>query len=306
MPDAAAPEIGLRLVTEAASWWARQQGRRWNGTPTRFDPATGAATISIEEPRPHDIGDKSFLYIFDARDVAVGGKYLGEFRVTAVTKDDNTNTIDVVITDPLSAAELDTLTKSSGAGMIWQLYDRLPVDRYTTFAHSEEAINTLLPASVRNEYLRHGQDKTADDPIERIVGEKYHRPLYDFMALFRDLRAQRPILTDRLLARTNDAASLEAALLLLTDPEKGRVAERMKEIAKLEQDLTVAKADNEKVTQARMAIEAEVKALREETAALVIKNKEIAAEIAALERQLLSRVTSATATVAPQPLPAAR
>jgi len=294
--------IGLRLTTAAADWWTRHRGRRWEATPTTVDAATGAAKVTITAPNPHQIGDKAFLYIFDARDKAEGGKYLGEFRVTAVMQDDMTNSIDVVPTDPLSAEELRTLTQNGGAAAVWHIYDKLPIDRYETFANAEDAINTLLPDSVKSQYLRHGQPAETTDPKENVDDgtNTYRRPLYDFMAIYRDLRAKLPVLRDKLLARTNDAASIEAALKLLIDPPppaeatSGRIVERAKEITKLDAELVLAKADADKVAAELKKLETEVAAARAAVDEVAKQNKQLAAEIIKMQRDASARATAGT------------
>ncbi|MBL8830734.1 MAG: hypothetical protein JNM18_27415 [Planctomycetaceae bacterium] len=317
-----APQIGLRLVTDGVNYWARQRGRRWVGQTTKLDPATGGATISIEEPRPHDISatvaDKEvisyqFLYAFDGREGGAAG-YLGEFRVTGVKKDDTTNTIDVVPNDTLSADELKKLVANSGAAAPWHLFERLPVDSYATFANSEDTINTLLPATVRNEYLRHGQDAQPTDPPEHKVTidgvEKYNRPLYDFMAIFRDLRARRPIINDKVLARTNDAEAMKTALRQLVGPLpgdppvdpaspeanlKGRLVERALEITKLEKELADAMAEAMVVANAVTVLEADVATARAAVDELLAKNKALAKEIVKSQLDIQSRTPTVTA-----------
>ncbi len=313
-----APTIGLRLVSTATQWWIKQRGRRWVGQTTKLDPATGAATISIEEPRPHDISamvaDKEvisyqFLYAFDGREGGSAG-YLGEFRVTGVKKDDTTNTIDVVPNDTLSPDELKKLVNNSGASVAWHLYERLPVDHYATFANAEEAVNALMPAtkvsaSVRKEYLEHGRDAVDTDRPENIVEidgvKKYYRPLYDFMAIFRDLRAKRPLINDKVLARTNDAEAMKAALKQLVEPPPpaepvtGRIVDRAMEIAKLEKELETAQADAKQVADAVMALETDVAAARVAIDELLVKNKELAKEIVKNQLDAVSRAPTVTA-----------
>lgn len=308
-----APQLGLRLVSDGVNYWARHRGRRWVGQTTKLDPATGAATVTIEEPRPHDISatvaDKEvisyqFLYVFDGREGGTAG-YLGEFRVTGVKKDDTTNTIDVVPNDTLSPAELDKLVRNSGAAVTWHLFERLPVDSYATFANSEDTINTLLPASVRNEYLRHGQDAQPTDRQEHTIQidgvSKYNRPLYDFMAIFRDLRARRPIINDKVLARTNDKNAMETALKQLVDPPppaeptSGRIVDRAKEIAKLEDELKMATQEAMAVANAVTALQADVAAAKAAVDELLAKNKALAKEIVKSQLDAQARTPTVTA-----------
>lgn len=311
-PDKA-PEIGLRLVTDAASWWVRQRGRRWVGNTTKLDPATGAATIAITEPTPHDISatvaekeviSYQYLYAFDGREGGTAG-YLGEFRVTAVAKDGANNSIDVVPNDTLTPQELDKLVKNSGANAAWFLFERLPTDHHVTFANSPDAINTLLPPSVRQEYLDHGRDALETDKAENLLevgGKKvYFRPLYDFMAIFRDLRARRPVISDKVLARTNDAEAMKAALKALVDPPppepavSGRIVDRMKEIAALEKELADAQLDAKNVADAVALLQEEVAKSREALDKVFNENRQLAAEIVKQQQQAMSRITSATA-----------
>ena len=85
---------------------------------------TVSIKVTVDQPSPSGIANKNILYAFE--DVAAPqGRYLGEFKVTAVA--------DKQITlEPAFKLTPDDLKKLAEAKKPWNLYDSLPHDSHET------------------------------------------------------------------------------------------------------------------------------------------------------------------------------
>ncbi|MCE9544667.1 MAG: hypothetical protein K8T25_03995 [Planctomycetia bacterium] len=77
---------GIRQLRQKEIDLTLDRSRMWTGCqPGKPDLATGEVTVTVYEPTPHQIKKGMNLFVFDGREPAAGGAYLGEYRVTAVT-----------------------------------------------------------------------------------------------------------------------------------------------------------------------------------------------------------------------------
>jgi uncharacterized membrane-anchored protein YhcB (DUF1043 family) len=299
-------EHQLRMVT-------RERGRAWRDVAPAGQLNQGRIEVNIPAPAPHGLGKDTIVYAFETgnanpNEPAGGRQYLGEFRVVE-TKETGAVLEPVGILDRRTG---ERLARSQGP---WSLYETMPVDRYKTFAGmGEEELRKRLPASVVEQFIRHGQDADANDDPRNVVGvdengkqlppdqienaakKIFQRPLVDYAYLFSELARQKVVLMARIEAVTEDNAKLTAAL---------ESAEKLS--AFREDQKKLMKADLAGMKKDRAAIEAHLKAVNKqlENARHLIDdflaaNSELAKDLAAREaalRKMIDAATPAPATV---------
>jgi hypothetical protein len=221
---------GIVQLTHKLAIHTRDRGRAWRQVaPAGALDQQGRRAVTIPAPSPHGLKVDTVVYAFEAgkpnlADPGNGQQYLGEFRVVESTDTG-------VVLESMNLLDQRTgerLARSQGP---WNLYEIMPGDRYSTFADLEEAeLRQRLPASVVEEYIRHGKEPTDNDDPHNIVGydaedkqlppgdlasaarKEYHRPLRDYAFLFSELAKEKVVLMARIDAVREDTAKLEAAL----------------------------------------------------------------------------------------------
>ena len=246
---------------------SRKRGRVWrNVMPVGEVSNQGGIEVEISQPKPHGLAEGSIVYAFEssggaapaadnssaepaevveeeapaeeapadeapaeadagAAPVASGRKqYLGDFRVVAATEAG-------VSLEPVQLINQRTgqrLVESQGP---WSLYETMPADRHSIFAGmAEEELRQMLPAESVEEFIRHGQEATADDNefdrvgldendkplppenIDQAVKFLFDRPLRDYAFLFAHLAQERILLQSRIQAVTEDNAKLTQSI----------------------------------------------------------------------------------------------
>jgi uncharacterized membrane-anchored protein YhcB (DUF1043 family) len=286
-------EHQLRMVT-------RERGRAWREVAPAGQLNQGRIEVNIPAPAPHGLSKDTIVYAFETgnanpNEPAGGRQYLGEFRVVE-TKETGAVLEPVGILDQRTG---ERLARSQGP---WSLYETMPVDRYKTFAGiGEEDLRKLLPASVVEQFIRHGQDANANDHPNNIKvredgTKEFKRPLVDYAYLFSELARQKVVLMARIEAVTEDNAKLTAAL---------ESAEKLS--AFREDQKKLMKADLAGMKKDRAAIEAHLEAVNKqlENARHLIDdflaaNAELAKDLAAREaalRKMIDAAAPAPATV---------
>jgi uncharacterized membrane-anchored protein YhcB (DUF1043 family) len=279
-------EHQLRMVT-------RERGRAWREVAPAGQLNQGRIEVNIPAPAPHGLGKDTIVYAFETGNAnptepADGRQYLGEFRVVE-TKETGAVLEPVGILDRRTG---DRLARSQGP---WSLYETMPVDRYKTFAGmGEEELRKRLPASVVDQFIRHGQDANANDHPNNIKvredgTKEFRRPLVDYAYLFSELARQKVVLLARIEAVTEDNAKLTAAL---------ESAEKLS--AFREDQKKLMKADLAGMKKDRAAIEAHLNAVNKqlENARHLIDdflaaNAELANDLAAWEAALRKMIDTA-------------
>jgi uncharacterized integral membrane protein len=303
--------LGIAQLTHKLEIHTRDRGRAWRQVaPAGALDQQGRRAVTIPAPTPHGLQVDTVVYGFEAgkpnlADPASGQQYLGEFRVVEST---DTGVI-LESVNLLDQRTGERLARSQGP---WNLYEIMPADRHSTFAGLEEAeLRQRLPASVVEEFLRHGKEPTENDDPSNIVGfdaedkqlppgdlagaarKEFHRPLVDYAFLFSELAKEKVVLMARIDAVREDNAKLAAALA----SAKKLSAFREDEKKLMASDLAGMKQD-------RAAIEkhlAAVKGMLENAVKLVdnllAENSKLARELAEREAALVKMIDA----VAPAP-----
>jgi hypothetical protein len=255
---------------------------------------TGAVSIkvSIDQPNPSGIANKSILYAFEeasaAGPAAEKGRYLGDFKVTSVGEKQ-------ITLEPASKLLPVDLEKLAQAKRPWNLYDSLPHDNHEIFATlSEQDKKAMLPPDSVAEYIEDGQPAPKDAPARDVVDGKFVRPLRDYSLLFNDYRREITVLVDRQEAVVRDNQ-------LLKDAQADAQAQ-----VKYYQDQTVVVGDLlAKISAQRDAVKAYLDKLQEKIAEVkaniqkyVQENKAMAGQLAKLQLDATRRIDERTRSMA--------
>jgi cell fate (sporulation/competence/biofilm development) regulator YlbF (YheA/YmcA/DUF963 family) len=309
---------GIVQLTHQLQMKTRERGRAWRQVaPAGQLDNQGRREVTIPSPTPHGLQADTIVYVFEAgkpnpADPAAGQQYLGEFRVV----ESKETGVVLEAANVLDNRTGERLARSQGP---WNLYESMPVDRYSTFAGMDEAeLRGRLPESIVEEYLHHGQEATpADDPrnvvgfdendqrlpfgeLNNAVRKVYQRPLRDYAYLFSELIKDKIVLMARIDAVREDNAKLEAALAS---------AEKLSGFREEQKELM--KSDLAGMQQDRKAIEGHLQALRQQlenarklVEDLLAANSALATELAEREsalREMIDAIapTPATASIVP-------
>jgi hypothetical protein len=293
-PENAESIPGITQLDHDLLLQTRVRGRVWRGAKRTGDinPQTGAMTIGFEGSAPPPLPKDTVVYLFEdgapqlpAADGAPrGAQFLGEFRVTG-------QPAQLTPARPMDDFERKRLAASR---LPWIIYETMPIDRHEIFAGKPEAeLKQKLPPTSVTEYLRDGQDATADDDPARQVGydaegnrlppdkltdavkKKYSRRLRDYAVEFETLARQRVALEAKIAATTNDIARLKTA----EQSAKQLQAFRQEEKARLTTEL--AGITKERVTmQKHLAqIEAQLARVNQLLAETLRRNSQIVREL---------------------------
>jgi preprotein translocase subunit YajC len=138
---------------------------------------TATIKVTVDQPNPSGIAEKSVIYVFEDVPAAQQGRYVGEFKVTAVADKDKQITL-----EPIFNLTPEDEKKLAEAKRPWNLYDSLP--------HDNHEILGELPA----------------------VDGKYVRPLRDYAYLFDAYHMKITELIDKEQAVKDDKQMVEGAL----------------------------------------------------------------------------------------------
>lgn len=261
-----------------------RQGRVWydvNPSLGGLDGPSppGEVTVTVANPTPHGITEKMLLYAFQQSPKQDGGRFVGEFLVTAVAETQvklkATAPVPSVAGDEDAAgkAALEEYRKQYQLTGPWVLYELMPVDRYDVFAHlSEDELRALLPAASLPEYLKHG--KPSDDPADqpRIVNGVYERPLHDYAAALRMAQVEIIQARDRRLIKQRQLQLVTSAITSIQGPG-GQLEKQDAVIAELTAERDRVQKEVGVVEQVAAALDAEIAALRAEIDTLLEQRK---------------------------------
>lgn len=295
--DGDAGTMGLRKAKLEMYSLMVDRGRVWrNCTPQRVQAGGNqGVTLSLatDLPDPHGIPVKAVLFIFEQKDVHFdekgvpdGGRYLGQFTVTAV----GDKSVQLVPSMALDATELERLQKSQGP---WSLYEIMPVDQHQLLAElSEDEIQAMFPKSTVEEYLadRRAVEAGATNPD----APKPSRQLRDYEVLFGAQHMLRSMRTDEMAAATRDVSFLQSALA----DAKRQVQFRQDEIAQLKQDSTEEAKQRDEVAAHRQALETTLASVQSNITELLKSNQSLAGEIARIQMQATRQIDERTRRMA--------
>ena len=109
-------------------------------------------TLKFDTQGPLGIAAGDVLFAFDELDVQKGGRYLGEFKVTAANDGEKSAQLTPVF--PMTEIEVRQLEGAIGGDHNRALYAIMPVDREDAFADpDEQAKRATLPEASAADYL---------------------------------------------------------------------------------------------------------------------------------------------------------
>ncbi|MBN1394107.1 MAG: hypothetical protein JW959_03700 [Pirellulales bacterium] len=255
------------------------------------DSHTAEVSVTINDPDPHGITEKTVLYAFADADMKEKGRYLGEFTAAKVEG----KRVVLAPTQRFSKRELGKLDAAAKAKHPWILYELMPQDNREIFASlSDEQKRSLLPASSVQQYLKDGKPAAEDDPKNRVVDGKYMRPLIDYGVLFNAENEKQTFLRDSIEAATRDRKLAEEALTLGREQEEA-----------CKKDIAATRKDREEMFRQRDIVAAHLKNLQEKAAALqaavegfIERNRVMAGQIAKFQLEAVRRIDRRTRAMA--------
>lgn len=254
--------------------------------PAAADEPGLQATVTIEEPDPHQLDDQTLLHVFDARPIEEGGSYLGQFKVVGIGEEGVVVLETATRFTPTARARLQ---QSSGP---WLLYEVMPTDSHAIFEGLErDELASLLPGSTLEEYVRDGSPAEPTDPPERVVDGKYVRALRDYGVWFHEDARLRTIEIDVLAESRLDLKYMNDSHAIALEQEQSRNAE----IEKLERQLARLTRERDAVVQRENEVEARLEEVRAQIEELIDSNRRLAGQWAEQQQRVLEAARQADA-----------
>ncbi|MGA2799361.1 MAG: hypothetical protein ABSE63_17400 [Thermoguttaceae bacterium] len=248
---------------------------------------TATVKVTIDQPNP-GIANKSILYVFEDVPAAQQGRFLGEFKVTAVADKQITLEPAFVLT-PADEKKLAEAKKP------WNLYDSLPHDNHEILGQlNEQDKKTMLPADSAEEYIEDGKPAPQGAPAGNIADGKYARQLRDYSYLFDVYRMKITELVDREQSAMRDKQMVEDTL-----------ADAKLQVQFWQKQGTVVKALVAEMVRQRDAVAAHLDKLQKKIAEakaaiteLIKNNKAMAGQIAKIQLDATRRIDERTRAMA--------
>lgn len=283
--------LGIRQFQVALKDLLVTRGRVWAPCPHgAYSAMTGEVDVTIPDLLlPHNIPENNLLYVFDTRPAEDKGAYLGEFTVTKVAEKS-------VTLSPATKLIDSEIARLTGSRDDWVLCEVMPVDHHTVFAGLDEAdVKKVLPPSSVDEYLRDGKPKAeADTDEDRIIDGNYVRYLRDYTAIFREKHAELHKLLEDIGVAEGDLAKAKAEY----DTVEAGKATRDAEIKSLKEELARSQAEAALIAGHREQLDKRLEEIRTQTAQLLQRNKEMAAQWAAAQIEAARQVDERTGVAA--------
>lgn len=231
------------------------------------DPMTGAVTVETEA-EGHGLAPKEVVFIFDKSAIGDGGKYVGEFKVTAVAE--MSKTVELAPNLPLGQQELAALANNRGP---WMIYLRMPIDDPEFIATTPDASKQALAAQVSEGFY---DPKRTD--------------LYDYEYLFHQFQLQRPLLEEKIARLKADIARTDKAQM----QAEGERTYRDQEKANLQADLTTYKNEVKVVADYETQLTQKLAAVRAEASKAFVAIHTLAAELTELQLRAADTINGRT------------
>lgn len=292
---------GIRKATHQLQQAVRHRGRIWQECQPEGVAADGGVTLKIGNPAPHGLEAGSVVFAFEAGDPAEGTQFIGELRVAGVQEEGVT----LQPTMKPTPAEMQRVKNSATA---WVLYETMPRDHHSVFAHfTEEELTAQLARlseQTRREFLKDGKPASPDDPREQVAGykkdgvlagpdeqdevveERYVRKLIAYGPLFRDIHRQYYLAKDAAARLGLDNARLENAVNMAQQD----IGYRKKEAEQLGGDLKIATHERNAARQQLSAVDGWLTQVRNEVRRLFVENERLAAELASVQDRLKKQI----------------
>lgn len=213
-----------RVLANRGRVWTKCDKQKAGLDPNPKNPGIMSVTLSPEEPGA--FAKNMLLYAFEEGDDQSPGKYLGEYRVDAVSE----KQVVLASTTQMAASLAENVTKSKAP---WVLYEMMPTDEHEAYANLPEEQRKSVP----EEFIKDGQQDAS--------GKKFERPLRDYLAIFRACEVHRALFADRDVSTTRDLGYLKTA----DEDAKNQEALAEKEKTQVEKEREWATAEREAVRQ---------------------------------------------------------
>jgi len=288
--------MGIREARRELHKVLVDRGRVWyHCRPGKFDPKTGAGSVTTDLPTPHKITDKMVLAVFEEADFKDGGRYLGQFTVVGVDEANN----QVAIQPCLGISEQQGKQLAASKGN-WSLWEIIPIDNHELFSDwTEEQKKAVFPEGNVLEYIKDGQPAKPDDLEQwgidgEVVDGKYVRQLRDYDVLLKSQHRKLSELAIQIAAATQNNQALQTAQ-----------ADARVQVQFRQNEITALKAELAQVKRQRDAVVAHLNALNEQLAAAgeaidktIEANQVTAAQIAKAQLEASRRIDERTAALA--------
>ncbi len=235
----------------------------------------GALNLTLKSAG-HGLLPGSIVFAFSETPYQEGGRYLGEFKVTAV--DEDATKVQVVSNLPLTESQAARLAAVAGNVT---LYMRMPIDDPEFFAALDDATRQgLLPTGSVQEFAQ------AD------------RTLRDYELYFRQHYVQRTLLNDAIRKLTSNIERIEAA----TAEAEKEAQYRQEEKTGLASDLQQFEGERDAIAAYQTSLEAAYKQVLDSLKNTYLANRNMAAQLTESQFQAveaIDRRTDAAASTQP-------
>jgi hypothetical protein len=267
-----------RVLASRGRIWTKCEKKR--AAP---DTKSGFMEVAISTDDSNAFAKNMLLYAFEEGDDQSPGKYLGEFRVDAVSQQQ----VVLASTTQLVGSLTKNVTESKAP---WVLYEMMPTDEHEAF--------TNMPEDQRKwtseEFVKDGQDYEGlkQDQRELVrqgkleVDGKKLRPLRDYLAIFRACEMHRTLFVDRLESARRDTGYLEAAKLESVQQE----AAVEKEKTQVDKELARAQTELKAVASLQATRQNMLNTFQRLVQQAIATNLKYAQEFARLQKEAADRV----------------
>ncbi len=164
-------ERGIKQLSDEIDRTTINRGRVWRTLETSGKNGT-KISVDWKGEDPHGIADKSIVCLFGDVDVAAGGEYIGEFKVTKA----DAKKIDLELTYLPSQADLNRIANVRKVNV----YESMPLDDRSVFSETlddpklRDALLSKLTPEVQNEFKKDGQPATAEDLADKNLADRIY------------------------------------------------------------------------------------------------------------------------------------
>ena len=260
-----------RVLANRGRVWTKCEKKNARMDPDPKNPGMMLVTVSTEDT----LTDKMLLYGFEEGDEQSPGKYLGEFRVKAVSE----KQVVLASTTQMTASLAKNVTDSKAP---WVFYEMVPTDEHEAMANLSEDFRKLVP----DEFVKDGQNGPD--------GKKFVRPLRDYLAIFRACEMHRTLFADRDQSTDRDLTYLKTA----SEEAQKQEALVEKEKTQVEKELARAQAERAAVAKLCAIRQQQLKAFQMGVQALIADNLKNSQTIAELQKKLADEIDRRTRSMA--------
>ncbi len=270
-----------RVLANRGRVWTKCDKEKASSDPQK--PGILDVTVSTEDSAT--FAKNMVLYAFEEGDEQSPGKYLGEFRVDAVSD----KRVVLASTSQMVKSDDPKVFKSLADNVYenktpWVLYEMMPTDEHEAFTNLTEDQKKWIP----KEYAEDGKLGADGKTIE------FSRPLRDYLTIFRDYEMYRTVFADRMASAVRDQAYLAEA----DKQVKEEQAAMGKERAKVQGEKQRADAERAAVASHYNALQRMLESNQLAVKAAIARNVQSAQEIARLQKEAADLIDRRTRSMA--------